>query len=319
MKIPFPTSPSDGQIYTNPVGTKYKYVAAENKWQVVGGPTYAEVSSASNEGAGGVGVFKQKTLGNLEFKNINAGSSKISVTDDTGNDEVDIDVVEAQIDHDSLNGLTANNHHSQVHELNGPDHATTTPLDWSKVNKTGSNLNELTTRNHSDLTDDEIAQHRIINDAGVSLTELWSSSKIDTTKRDKTKACEWVPAAYNGNYGHYAVLSVGGNAGDVFTFRIPKNFASLTSAYLYFIPTNTSTTSYDLDSHYGKLGEPYNQHTQQALAVPFSQVTDQIMRIDLSPVLTNIQADDFVGVEIGLNAWGATVHFLGTLLEYTEA
>lgn len=52
-----------------------------------------ETNTASNVGTGGVGVFKQKTGVDLEFKKINAGSAKITVTDDTGNSEVDINVV----------------------------------------------------------------------------------------------------------------------------------------------------------------------------------------------------------------------------------
>ncbi len=51
-----------------------------------------EVNTASNVGAGGVGVFKQKTVFDLEFKNINAASAYITIADDTGNNEVDIDV-----------------------------------------------------------------------------------------------------------------------------------------------------------------------------------------------------------------------------------
>ena len=54
-----------------------------------------ESNTASNVGTGGVGVFKQKSGVDLEFKKINAGSSKVTITDDTGNDEVDIDVADA--------------------------------------------------------------------------------------------------------------------------------------------------------------------------------------------------------------------------------
>ena len=54
-------------------------------------------TTASNVGTAGVGVFKQKSANDLEFKKINAGSSKITITDDTGNDEVDIDVAEANL------------------------------------------------------------------------------------------------------------------------------------------------------------------------------------------------------------------------------
>jgi len=85
--------------------------------------------TASNIGVDGVGVFKQKTGNNFEFKKLNAGSSKLLVTDDTGNNEVDLDIVEANVNHDIL-------------------------------------LNYV------------LDQHRIINDAGSSTTELLSASKI---------------------------------------------------------------------------------------------------------------------------------------------
>jgi len=55
----------------------------------------AEINTASNVGIAGVGVFKQKTGVNFEFKKLNAGSSKVTLTDDTGNNEIDIDVSEA--------------------------------------------------------------------------------------------------------------------------------------------------------------------------------------------------------------------------------
>ena len=73
-----------------------------------------ETNTASNVGTAGVGVFKQKTGVDLEFKKINAGSSKVTITDDTGNDEIDIDIVEANIDHDSLSGFVAGEHFTQA-------------------------------------------------------------------------------------------------------------------------------------------------------------------------------------------------------------
>jgi len=58
-----------------------------------------EANTASNVGTAGVGVYKAKVGVDLRFKKINAGSSKVSITDDTGNDEIDIDVVEANFTH----------------------------------------------------------------------------------------------------------------------------------------------------------------------------------------------------------------------------
>jgi hypothetical protein len=53
-------------------------------------PAPGEVNTASNQGAGGVGVFKQKTGTDLEFRHINSGSNHISVTLDDANNEIDI-------------------------------------------------------------------------------------------------------------------------------------------------------------------------------------------------------------------------------------
>jgi len=57
------------------------------------GTSAGQANTASNVGTGGVGVFKQKTGLDLEFKKINAGSGALSISDDTGNSELDIDIV----------------------------------------------------------------------------------------------------------------------------------------------------------------------------------------------------------------------------------
>ena len=61
-------------------------------------------------------MFKQKTGVDLEFRNINTASSKVTVTLDTPNNEVDIDIVEANINHNSLLNYVATQHvdHSTV-------------------------------------------------------------------------------------------------------------------------------------------------------------------------------------------------------------
>lgn len=64
-----------------------------------------EANTASNQGAGGVGLFDAKVGVDLQFRKINAGSNKVTVTLDAGNKEVDIDIAEAQIDHENLSGL----------------------------------------------------------------------------------------------------------------------------------------------------------------------------------------------------------------------
>ncbi|MCK5641464.1 MAG: hypothetical protein KAJ19_11730, partial [Gammaproteobacteria bacterium] len=71
----------------------------------------ADSTTASNEGAGGFGLFITKTGDNLEFRNINAApGGKVSVALDAPNNEVDIDVDESNIVHDLLSGAGANSH-----------------------------------------------------------------------------------------------------------------------------------------------------------------------------------------------------------------
>jgi uncharacterized protein with putative carbohydrate binding module/uncharacterized protein DUF5907 len=67
-----------------------------------------EANTASNVGAGGVGPFKQKTGINLEFKNVNVVStSRLTVTDDTGNSEIDLDIPTDAIDDTRLRNSAA--------------------------------------------------------------------------------------------------------------------------------------------------------------------------------------------------------------------
>lgn len=51
-----------------------------------------ETNTASNVGSGGIGVFKQKTSVDLEFKKLVAGNTSIVILDDTGNSVVDLSV-----------------------------------------------------------------------------------------------------------------------------------------------------------------------------------------------------------------------------------
>lgn len=60
---------------------------------VITGTSGGEANTASNIGAFGTGAFKQKSGVDLQFKNIAPASSKITVVNNPGNNDIDLDVV----------------------------------------------------------------------------------------------------------------------------------------------------------------------------------------------------------------------------------
>ena len=101
-----PDGAADYVVTYDASGTGHKKVLLNNLPTGGGG----EINTASNVGTGGVGVFARKTGTVFELKKINAGSTKITITDDTGNDKIDVDVAEANIVHQNLSGAGTNTH-----------------------------------------------------------------------------------------------------------------------------------------------------------------------------------------------------------------
>jgi len=98
-----PPGGTAGQVLAKIDGTNFN-----TEWvdQSGGGGGGGEANTASNVGTAGVGLFKNKVGVDLRFKKINAGSSKVTITDDTGNDEVDVDVVPANFTGIPQSGVT---------------------------------------------------------------------------------------------------------------------------------------------------------------------------------------------------------------------
>jgi hypothetical protein len=82
-----------------------------------------ETNTASNQGAAGVGVYDAKSGVDLQFRNINAASNKVSVALDAGNKEIDINVNEANLDpgvipNTAAGTIAATNVQAAINELN---------------------------------------------------------------------------------------------------------------------------------------------------------------------------------------------------------
>lgn len=99
------SSPATGLIIYNTTANQLQYYNGTS-WGAVAGSGSGEANTASNVGTAGVGVFKQKTGVDLEFKKINAGSNKVTITDDTGANELDIDVSPANFTGIPQSGVT---------------------------------------------------------------------------------------------------------------------------------------------------------------------------------------------------------------------
>lgn len=72
------------------------------------GSSAGQNNTGSNIGTDGVGVFAQKVDVDLQFRNVAPASSKISTVLNV--QDIDIDVVEAQVDHDALLNFVADEH-----------------------------------------------------------------------------------------------------------------------------------------------------------------------------------------------------------------
>ena len=105
-----PASPTAGQKYFNTTDNCEYYYNGSVWVKLEAQATIPTIPTDVNIGTGGVGLFKQRNGNNNEFKSVKAASTKVTVTDNTANNTVDLDIVPGNIDHQTLSGAGSNNH-----------------------------------------------------------------------------------------------------------------------------------------------------------------------------------------------------------------
>lgn len=138
-------------------------------------------SGAENIGTAGVGIFKQVSGGKVQMKKVNAGSSKISIVDDTGDDEVDFDVVEANIVHQNLSGAGTYTHaqiDSHIDSTANPHNVTATQVgntvaQWNANQIQGFNVSSATPTDGQSLVYDALNAEWSPDRAPKEMTRLF--------------------------------------------------------------------------------------------------------------------------------------------------
>ena len=142
--------PKDDKLATTTYNTTENTVAVG---QVAGGESVGQANVGSNIGTDGVGVYDSKSGVTLRFRNIAPASAKVTVTEN--GDDIDIDITEAELSHNSLGGKNA-----------GDDYEHITQAQKDALHSVLTNLNQLATRSHTDLQDVGANDHHTATVAG---------------------------------------------------------------------------------------------------------------------------------------------------------
>jgi len=122
---------------------------------------------------------------------------------------------------------------------------------------------------------------------------------------------------FDNNYGSYRVRSVGQNASTQFTFQVPEVAITINKIVLIGIADgNIVSGNIDLTSEYGGIGEAYNVNSEVDTTTTYNANINEITEFPIDQVFSSVDPGDACGVLVVHNTLGATINYLGVLMEY---
>ncbi len=100
-------------------------------------------------------------------------------------------------------------------------------------------------------------------------------------------------------------------------FKVPHDFNSIVSAELIVRPAATQAAAdWDIYCKYEAEGEAQGIHNENDTATTYNVTNNITFAVDISGVLSNLAADDYVGVQLVQNAVGHDLEIYGVRFRY---
>ncbi len=141
-------------------------------------------------------------------------------------------------------------------------------------------------------------EDNMVSDSAVKLASQQSIKKYvdDNATATKEFFITHQGAPSTTGVGDWQVRLVGSAAEIFFTFMVPHDFTSLTSADVLVLPDATETLQWDQDVSVSASGETHDNDARQALNETLAVTVNVLAECDVSASMTGLAAGDYVGL-----------------------